>query len=183
MKQNLIQLVKSKLRPNKYKKSIDQDSIQTSHNEFKRCNSDLLPKWFKTEFTREDAEEYLKDKEIGVFVIRESETILDCYVLSVKCSKYIHYTGANEISNYLIIKSADGFIIRGNKKKFNDLVSLVTHCSLMRDMLPVLLNLDFYKSESEKKKLNDLFYYSTSTCSSATNSTSSLASVSSAGSI
>lgn len=180
MKQNLFQIIKSKLRANnnQYKKKID--SIQSEHD-FKRYNSDLLPKWFKPEFTREDAEEFLSDKEIGVFIIRESETILDCYVLSVKCSKYIHYTGRNEISNYIIVKSSDGFIIRGNKKKFNDLVSLVTHCSLMRDMLPVLLNLDFYKSEFEKNKLNDLFYYSTSSCTSATSSTSSLGSVGSTG--
>jgi hypothetical protein len=124
-----------------------------------------LPKWFKSNFNREEAEDYLRDKEIGVFVIRESETILDCYVLSVKCSKYIHYTGKNEISNYIIVKSNDGFIIRGNQKRFNDLISLVTHCSVMRDMLPVLLNLDFYRNEFEMKKINDSFYYSTSTVS------------------
>jgi hypothetical protein len=124
-----------------------------------------LPKWFKSNFNREEAEDYLRDKEIGVFVIRESETILDCYVLSVKCSKYIHYTGKNEISNYIIVKSNDGFIIRGNQKRFNDLISLVTHCSVMRDMLPVLLNLDFYRNECEMKKINDSFYYSTSTVS------------------
>ncbi len=124
-----------------------------------------MPKWFKSNFNREEAEDYLRDKEIGVFVIRESETILDCYVLSVKCSKYIHYTGKNEISNYIIVKSNDGFIIRGNQKRFNDLISLVTHCSVMRDMLPVLLNLDFYRNEFEMKKINDSFYYSTSTVS------------------
>ncbi len=125
--------------------------------------------------SREGAEDYLRDKEIGVFLVRESTTILDCYVLSVKCSKYLHYTGKNEISNYIIIKSAEGFVIRGQTKRFNDLVSLVTHCSVMRDMLPVLLNLDFYKNESEKKKINEYFYYSSS--ASSTNSSSSLNSV------
>ena len=79
------------------------------------------------------------------------------------------------------MKSAEGFVIRGQKKKFNDLISLVTHCSVMRDMLPVLLNLDFYRNESEKKKINEYFYYSTSAGS--TSSTSSLNSVGSVESI
>ena len=104
MKQSLFQKLKLKLKSNQYKKSIDETKIDTSnriYNKYAEIKSEILPKWFKSNFNREEAEDYLRDKEVGVFIIRESETILDCYVLSVKCSKYIHYTGKNEISNYL----------------------------------------------------------------------------------
>lgn len=181
MKQTLFQKLKTKLRSNQYKKNIDQEIESIPSSQYHQFNNDLLPKWFKNSFSREQAEDYLRDKEIGTFIIRESETILDCFVLSVKCSKYIHHTGKNEISNYIIIKSSDGFIIRGNSKRFHGLISLVTHCSVMRDILPVLLNLDFYKSDLEKKQINDLFYYTTSTYSTSS-STSSLGSVGSTGS-
>jgi hypothetical protein len=53
----------------------------------------------------------------------------------------------NGISHYLIIESKEGFCIRGHDHKgFTDLKSLVTHCSVMRDILPVVLDIDHYNT-------------------------------------
>ena len=120
------------------------------------------------------------DKEIGVFVIRKSETHSDSYVLTVRVPKYLN---SREVSHYLIISNADkdSYCVKGFQKEFTDLKSLVTHCSLMRDILPVMLNVDFYKTQSRQeeenyteRRENDLIY-----CffSSPSTSTSSLASI------
>lgn len=132
------------------------------------------PIWLKNELTREEAQAYLMDKEIGVFIVRQSETVKDCYVLSIKVAKYIN---PNEISHYIILKSKNAYSIRGFKKEFTDLKSLVTHCSFIRDMIPVLLNLNFYRQEivAYEKKMNDLYYF--------TNVKSSLPSTNSVGSL
>jgi hypothetical protein len=135
-------------------------------------NIEPTPLWYKQDYNREQAEYYLSLKEIGVFVMRKSETIQDCHVLSVKVPKYIN---SNEISHYLIVKSKSAalqnkksvYTMRGFTKEFFDLKSLVTHCSFMRDMIPVALNLDFYREENEEilHKRNDFFYYSSSSSS------------------
>lgn len=119
------------------------------------------------------------DKEIGVFVIRKSETHSDSYVLTVRVPKYLN---SREVSHYLIISNADkdSYSVKGFQKEFADLKSLVTHCSLMRDILPVMLNVDFYKTQLRQeenyteRRENDLIY-----CffSSPSTSTSSLASI------
>lgn len=163
MKQTVFQKLKSKLQAAKPSRSSE-----TMLNE--------KPIWLKNELTRDEASDYLMDKEIGVFVVRQSETIKDCYVLSVKVARFINVKG---ISHYIIVKSKSGYAIRGFNKEFADLKSLVTHCSFIRDMLPVLLNLSFYRQEiiSHEKKLNDLFYFSS--MKSSLHSASSIGSLSS----
>lgn len=160
MKQSVIQ----KLR-NKFRSASNQHQVETIDE---TCSN----LWFKASLNREQAEAYILPNEIGTFVIRKSESILDCHVLSVKVPKYVNIT---EISHYLIVKSKRGYSVRGFSKEFNDLKSLVTHCAFMRDMLPVLLNLDFYKSQLKQNefKSNDFFYYSSSTSSLASTMSSS----------
>lgn len=144
MKQSVIQILKSKLKLSNHSDKVNSE-------------------WYKEFYNREQAENFLTTKEIGVFVIRRSETIKDSHVLSVRVPKY---QNVHEISHYLIVKSKKGYSIRGSTlKEFPDLTSLVTHCSLMRDVLPVMLNLDHYRSEDKSKRANDFFYYSSSTSS------------------
>jgi hypothetical protein len=123
--------------------------------------------WFKSSFNREQTDKFLKPTEIGTFVVRKSESTPNSFALSVKVPKYMNMA---EISHYLIVQSKEGFCIKGLSKHFDDLKSLITHCSYMRDMIPIMLNLDFYKSESEisdtsVKKSQFLYYFSTSTTS------------------
>lgn len=120
------------------------------------------------------------DKEIGVFVVRKSETQSDSFVLSVRVPKYLN---PREVSHYLIVSNAaqDSFCVRGFQKEFSDLKSLVTHCSLMRDILPVMLNLDYYNNESSRRHVvqqerreNDLIYCFFSSPSTSTSSLTSI---------
>ena len=139
------------------------------------------PEWYKSDYNREQAESYLQATEIGTFVVRKSETIQDCHVLSVKVPKYVN---PSEISHYLIIKakstsfhakkisSKSVYSVRGYDKEFSDLKSLVTHCSFMRDIIPVTLNLDFYREKRQQQvdyRRNDFFYYSSSVSSLTSN--------------
>ena len=115
------------------------------------------------------------DKEVGVFVIRKSETHQDCFVLSVRVPKYMN---PREISHYLVVSNSqkDSYCVKGFQKEFSDLKSLVTHCSLMRDIIPVMLNVEFFKQQEPviEHRESDLIY-----CffSSPSTSTSSLASI------
>lgn len=153
--------------------------FQKIRSAFKPANQssfgDATPEWYKSSFNREQAESFLSETEIGTFVMRKSETIQDCHVLSVKVPKYVNQT---EFSHYLIVKSkpfstqlkkkhASAYSVRGYAKEFSDLTSLVTHCSFMRDIIPVTLNLDFYreKASQEEYRRNDFFYYSSSSSS------------------
>lgn len=77
---------------------------------------------------------------MGVFIIRKSESVLNGYVLSIKVPKYINPT---MISHYLIIKKLNKYILKGKDKRFLDLNSLVTYFSLVRDTLPILLNVEY----------------------------------------
>lgn len=148
----MLQKLKSKFRQNDKIQAIEENKQK--------------PSWFKERMSREEAENILKRKEIGVFIIRESESIKDCFVLSVKVPKFLNST---QVAHYLIVKSKRGFCVRGfQNKEFSDLKSLVTHCSYMRDMLPIQLNLEYYIQE--EKKSQDFIYYFSSDSSSSLNS-------------
>ncbi len=158
MKQSILNKLKSKLRQQKLSLSTHKSSESLNRKLF---DSVTHPLWYQQDYNREQSESFLSDKQIGVFVMRKSETILDCFVLSVKVPKYVN---PKQTSHYLVVRNTDtkSYSIRGFQKEFHDLSSLVTHCSFMRDMLPITLNLEHYVSETKcnQHKLNDLVYYS-----------------------
>ena len=137
------------------------------------------------EWRREEAEQWLADKPMGVFVIRRSETVAHSFVLSAKVPRYVT---ASQLSHYLIeARPATGvYVVKGfPHKEFADLESLVAHCSVMRDIFPVMLNAKYfevdatttpYTHHSEQHQHHHQFYYS-SASSSASSSTSSLVSL------
>lgn len=142
MKLSILNKLKSKLRA-----TSSSSTMQSEQENF----------WFQ-EITREETEKQLLHEEIGVFLVRKSESIQDCFVLSVKVPKYIN---ANEVSHYLIVKSKNKFHLKGfSQKEFNDLNSLVTHCSYIRDILPVKLYLNYYNQSTIFKSNQNYFYYS-----------------------
>ena len=95
--------------------------------------------------------------------MRKSESIQDCYVLSVKVPKYINSTF---VAHYLIDKSKKSFRLRGSGKKFPDLISIIMHCSEERDILPIILNYNYYERKEDlvkrlsNIKTNEFLYYS-----------------------
>ena len=128
-----------------------------------------LPEWYMPAMSRGETESYLINKEIGVFVVRKSESKSNCFVLSVKVAKFLN---AAEVSHYLILQASTTgtFKLDGFCKEFSDLRSLATHCSVIRDMLPVLLNLKYYRQGyvqqiSRDNNDNYMFYSSSSTSS------------------
>ncbi len=153
MKQ-FIQKLKSSLKNSKRVKNIEFNTI------------DIDEIWYAPELTRDEAEIYLLEKEVGVFIVRKSESKENCFVLSVKVAKYLN---ANEISHYLISHQKNIFELKGHNKHFHDLKSLVTHCSVIRDILPVLLNLKFFETDYQQQfyedKSDNYMFYSSSTSS------------------
>lgn len=133
----------------------------------------LLANEFYITLFREQTEIYLHDKDIGVFIIRKSESMKNCYVLSVKVPKFINQS---QISHYLIEKKFNSSTILSNEKKlfkkksyyklrgcdnrkFPTLTTLVTHCSFVRDTLPIILNLNYYQQiqqQQERDRLRQL---------------------------
>ncbi|CAF0900013.1 unnamed protein product [Brachionus calyciflorus] len=133
MKSTLIQKIKSKLTKKGFETLKDA-------NEYK---------WFHEKFTREESETFLSKQNVGVFVIRKSETIQNAFVLSVKVPIYVNNC---QVSHYVIIQSKNRVYMRGfQEKEFSDIQSLLTHCSYVRDMLPVQLDLDFYDTNMNRK--------------------------------
>ena len=106
---------------------------------------------------------FLSNKDVGVFLVRKSESIQDSYVLSVKVPKYINSTF---IAHYLIDKSKKSFKLRGSCRKFPDLFSIIMHCSAERDILPIILNYKYYEQklvlveQLSNIKTNEFLYYS-----------------------
>ncbi len=170
MKQSALQKFKSKLRP-----------VKPNNHLPVIINDTETPIWLMNKLSRSKAVDYLMDKEIGVFLVRQSETLKDCFVLSVKVAKFI---SSNKICHYIVMKNQkrQSYVVRGFNKEFSDLNSLVTHCSFIRDMLPVLLNLNFYRKDIVmfEEQMNGLHSLSsTSSKKSSVTSASSISSLSS----
>ena len=98
-----------------------------------------------------------------MFIIRKSESISNYYVLSVKVPIYINQQNT-QISHYLIEKNDKKYYqFRGSSKQFPNLTTLITHCSLVRDQLPIIINLKYYQNKHliNNKNNNDFALYST----------------------
>ncbi|CAG2255323.1 TNS [Mytilus edulis] len=107
--------------------------------------------WYQAGIPREIALEILQQEDIGSFIVRDSTTHPGCYALSVRVPKYDNPTG---ISHYLILKTQRGVKLKGLDKEWPDLLALVTHHTVMPEMLPCTLRLP-HKSKNPTYKDND----------------------------
>ncbi|KAK2175600.1 hypothetical protein NP493_720g01033 [Ridgeia piscesae] len=95
--------------------------------------------WFQAGIARELALEKLSQEGIGAFIVRSSTTHPGCFALSVKVPKFDNPTG---ISHYLITRTPSaGFKVKGLEKEWQTLTALVTHHTVMQEMLPCTLRL------------------------------------------
>ncbi|XP_045161115.2 tensin-1-like isoform X2 [Mercenaria mercenaria] len=94
--------------------------------------------WYQAGIPRDVALEILQQEDIGSFIVRDSSTHPGCYALSVRVPKFENPTG---ISHYLILKTARGVKLKGLDKEWSSLLSLVTHHTVMPEMLPCTLRL------------------------------------------
>uniref|UniRef100_K1PED9 Tensin-4 n=1 Tax=Magallana gigas TaxID=29159 RepID=K1PED9_MAGGI len=117
--------------------------------------------WYQAGIPREIALEILQQEEIGSFIVRDSSTHPGCYALSVRVPKFENPTG---ISHYLILKTQRGVKLKGLEKEWPDLLALVTHHTVMSEMLPCTLRLPHksknpaYKDSEDGKKEDDPDY-------------------------
>ncbi|XP_061198365.1 uncharacterized protein LOC133206410 isoform X2 [Saccostrea echinata] len=117
--------------------------------------------WYQAGIPREIALEILQQEEIGSFIVRDSSTHPGCYALSVRVPKFENPTG---ISHYLILKTQRGVKLKGLEKEWPDLLALVTHHTVMAEMLPCTLRLPHksknpaYKDSEDGKKEDDPDY-------------------------
>lgn len=92
---------------------------------------------------REAVHNVLQQADYGAFILRHSTTHTDCYALSIKVPKFTH---DSNIVHYLIEKSTSNnqlsYRIKGTTKQFPTLMALLTHHSVMPEILPITLNLN-----------------------------------------
>nr|XP_023012541.1 tensin-4-like isoform X2 [Leptinotarsa decemlineata] len=108
--------------------------------------------WFQAGIPREIALEILSREPVGAFMVRDSTTKPGCFALSLRVPRSFQPTG---IAHYLILGVNKGYKIKGFTKEFSSLTSLITHHSVMPELLPCPLSLsryqpNFVKSESER---------------------------------
>ncbi|ODN05303.1 Tensin-4 [Orchesella cincta] len=104
--------------------------------------------WFQAGIPRDIALEVLRNQPIGSFIVRESTTKAGCFALSLRVPKDFKRLG---IAHYLILKSGRGYKIKGFTKEFKSLSSLITHHSVMPELLPCPLSLHRYHPNHPQK--------------------------------
>ncbi|CAN7987525.1 unnamed protein product [Ixodes pacificus] len=76
-------------------------------------------------------------------MVRKSTSKPGCFALSLRVPRSLQPTG---ISHYLIMHTNRGYKIKGFTKEFGTLTSLITHHSVMPELLPCPLSLSRYNS-------------------------------------
>ncbi|XP_075161677.1 EGFR adapter protein-like isoform X2 [Haematobia irritans] len=92
--------------------------------------------WFQAGLPREISLEVLSKQSPGSFLVRQSNTKPGCFALSLRVPP-----PAPKVAHYLILKTPNGYKIKGFTKEFSSLRALITHHSVMPELLPVPLNL------------------------------------------
>lgn len=119
--------------------------------------------------------EVLGQEPVGAFMVRESTTKPGCFALSLRVPHEFHPLG---IAHYLILRTNKGFKIKvriqrfkknvliniylkffqqGFTKEFTTLTALITHHSVMPELLPCPLSLSRYNPTFVKSDSNQDF--------------------------
>lgn len=92
--------------------------------------------WFQAGIPREISLEVLSRQNPGAFLVRQSSTKPGCFALSLRVPP-----PAPKVAHYLILRTPRGYKIKGFTKEFSSLRALITHHSVMPELLPVPLSL------------------------------------------
>ncbi|XP_055528863.1 EGFR adapter protein-like [Wyeomyia smithii] len=92
--------------------------------------------WFQAGIPREISLEVLCRQNPGSFLVRQSTTKPGCFALSLRVPP-----PAPKVAHYLILRTIRGYKIKGFTKEFSSLRALITHHSVMPELLPVPLAL------------------------------------------
>lgn len=111
--------------------------------------------WFQAGISRQIALEVLQNETAGSFLVRKSNSKPGCYALSLR----LQSPPGPKVAHYIIVRTATkGFKIKGFRKEFNTLSALITHHSVMPELLPLPLSLPRPKSAS-RRNLDDFDSY------------------------
>uniref|UniRef100_H2ZTU0 SH2 domain-containing protein n=1 Tax=Latimeria chalumnae TaxID=7897 RepID=H2ZTU0_LATCH len=82
----------------------------------------ILPEWFHGFISRKEAEDLLKDKAFGCFLVRLSDKALG-YILS-----YRHFRGKDRCRHFVINQLKDGkYAVSGDTCTHDSLTALINH--------------------------------------------------------
>ncbi|XP_032310088.1 uncharacterized protein LOC6493530 isoform X2 [Drosophila ananassae] len=112
--------------------------------------------WYQAGISRDIAVEVLQNKSPGAFLVRKSSSKPGCYALTLR----VPSPPGPKIANYIILRSARGFKIKGFRKEFSSLKALITHHSVMPELLPVPLAMPRPTNmSSSRRNLDDFDTY------------------------
>uniref|UniRef100_A0A182MYZ4 SH2 domain-containing protein n=1 Tax=Anopheles dirus TaxID=7168 RepID=A0A182MYZ4_9DIPT len=117
--------------PPKHADSLNSVSLGEDREELDRAS------WFQAGLPRELSLEVLTQQSPGAFLVRRSTTKHGCFALSLR----VPPGPGPKVVHYLIMKTERGYKIKGFTKEFSSLRALITHHSVMPEMLPVPLSL------------------------------------------
>ena len=133
-------------------KKFDQSKTNTNINFIKNIKNvnqnkviearTVSASWFCPKMSRFQAENFLKNSPVGSFVVRNSSSQNSSYVLSLRAPGVT-------VQHYLIFSGQKDVKISGSSKVFPSLFSLVTHLSIMKEILPCRLAVSSPDSEAE----------------------------------
>lgn len=106
--------------------------------------------WYQEGLPREISLEVLTQQPPGAFLVRRSASKTGCFALSVRIPP-----PGPKVAHYLILKTSRGYKIKGFTKEFSTLRALITHHSVMPEMLPVPLSLPRPKNLLMKSRKAD----------------------------
>ncbi|XP_067648272.1 EGFR adapter protein [Eurosta solidaginis] len=91
--------------------------------------------WFQAGISRDIAIEVLSSKSPGAFLVRKSTSKPGCFALTLR----VPSPPGPKTASYVILRTARGYKIKGFRKEFTTLQALITHHSVMPELLPVPL--------------------------------------------
>ncbi|XP_054733862.1 EGFR adapter protein-like [Anastrepha obliqua] len=91
--------------------------------------------WFQAGISRDIAVEVLTNKSPGAFLVRKSTSKPGCFALTLR----VPSPPGPKTVNYIILRTPRGYKIKGFRKEFSTLQALITHHSVMPELLPVPL--------------------------------------------
>lgn len=107
------------------------------------------PLWYHEQLPRNTTTKILEQRPSGSFIIRKSSK-RNCFALSLTVTNTSNFSSNKmKVIHFLILESNNGFKIKGSTKVFQSLLALVTHHSVMAEVLPVTLMLP--KSDDVKE--------------------------------
>ncbi|XP_077426278.1 tensin-4-like [Vanacampus margaritifer] len=163
-------------RDNKKSPTSDDEVIQKPFNHHSECSEvhssgsqssmkfvmDSSKFWFRPQISRAEAEAFVKDKEPGIFVVRESTTYRGSFGLAMKVDQTATNSSGGEsssqfVKHFLIESTAKGVRLKGSSQEpyFGSLSALVYQHTISTFALPCKLLLHSQGQGGDEERTKD----------------------------